>query len=106
MDKLIEALNDFYVKEYGSDSEITEIPESKILSLAYTTYDFGDGVERDIQVDFDIVNLKYLNYIDDELVLEEPRSSIDDFIAEIESCDFNDIIRDCVHEGYNRYEPK
>lgn len=103
MKKLIDAVNEYIDREYGEDSEIKEVPEDGIIPIAYTTYDFDDGIEHEIQVSFDVNNLKYLNYIDDELVLEEPRITVDEFIDEITSCDFNDIIRNCVHKGYELY---
>lgn len=103
MEKLINAVNEYIDREYGEDSEITEIPKTGIIPIAYTTYDFDDGEEHEIQVSFDVNNLKYLNYIDDELVLEEPRDSIDEFIEEISVCDFNDIIRNCIHKGFELF---
>lgn len=92
MDKeLINALNNYFVSEFGEDAIIDKLPNDRIVHLAYTVND--DGAE--IQVDFDIKNLKYLNYIDDELVLEEKRTNIQEFIKEIENCSFSDIICNC-----------
>ena len=103
--QLIEALNTFFVSEYGEDSEIDKIPDDGIIQLAYTTYDFGDGVERDIQVNFNLTNLKYLNYIDGVLVNKDKardnRSSIQDFIDEIPNCTAEDLTRDCIDDGEN-----
>lgn len=104
MCKLLEALNRYFTSEFGEDSAIDKIPGDGILHLAYTTYDFGDGEEREVQVDFDLLNLKYLNYIDDELVLEEARECEQEFIDEIKCCGFDDIIRDCVHKGFELYD--
>lgn len=104
MSKLLDALNRYLSSEFGDGSSLEKIPEDGIIHLAYTTYDFGDGEEREVQVDFDLLNLKYLNYIDDELVLEEPRECEQAFIDEIECCGFDDIIRDCVHKGFELYE--
>ena len=99
--ELLRAVNEYLYDEFGE--VIQDIPEDGILNLAYTTYDFGDGIERDIQVDFDLNSLKYLNYIDGELVLEEPRGCLSDFIDEIEGCGFDDMIRDVVHKGWAIY---
>ena len=102
--RLLKAVNRYLVVEFGVDSEIKEVPKDGIVHLAYTTYDFDDGEEHEVQVDFDLINLKYLNYIDNELVLEEERDTEESFISEIEVCDFNDIIRECVHKGFELYE--
>ena len=68
---LLKAVNRYLVREFDSDSALEKIPEDGIFHLAYTTYEFGDDKEHEIQVDFDLLNLKYLNYIDGVLVLEE-----------------------------------
>lgn len=99
--ELLRAVNEYLQDEFGES--IQDISEDGILHLAYTTYDFGDGIERDIQVDFDPNSLKYLNYIDWELVLEEPRDCLSDFIDEIEGCGFDDMIRSVVHKGWAIY---
>ena len=99
--KMIDSINCYLEREFGES--IQDIPEDGIIHLAYTTYDFGDGIERDIQVDFDLNSLKYLNYIDNELVLEEPRDCLSDFIDEIEGCGFDDMIRSVVHKGWAIY---
>lgn len=99
--KMIDSINCYLEREFGES--IQDIPEDRIIHLAYTTYDFGDGIERDIQVDFDMNSLKYLNYIDWKLVLEEPRDCLSDFIDEIEGCGFDDMIRSVVHKGWAIY---
>ena len=103
MCKLLKAVNKYFVREFDEDAKLDRIPEDGIFHLAYTTYEFGDGKEHEIQVDFDLLNLKYLNYIDWELVLEEPRDCLSDFIDEIAGCGFDDMIRDVVHKGWAIY---
>ena len=100
---LMDALNNYFISEFGEDSAISAIPNDGIIHLAYTTYEFGDDEIRDVQVDFDLANLKYLNYIDDELVLEERRESIEAFIEELSRCDFDAIIADCVRKGFELF---
>ena len=100
--ELIDSINCYLEREFGES--IQDIPEDGIIHLAYTTYDFGDGIERDIQVDFDLNHLKYLNYIDGKMVLEEPRECEQEFIDEMKACEFDDIIRDVVHKGFELYE--
>lgn len=90
--ELIDALNNYLVSGFGEDAMIDKLPDDGIIHLAYTTNDAGE----EIQVDFDINNLKYLNYVDDELVLEEKRDSIQEFIMEIENCGFGDVIWNCL----------
>lgn len=103
MDRLLKAINSYFVKEFDEKALINTLPEDGIIHLAYTTYEFDDGTEHELQVDFDLKSLSYLNYIDEILVLKEERESLLDFIEEIESCDFDDIIRDCVNEGFKLY---
>ena len=104
MCNLLKAVNRYLVREFGEDAALDRIPEDGIFHLAYTTYEFGDEEEHEIQVDFDLLNLKYLNYIDGKLVLEEPRECEQEFIDEMKACEFDDIIRDVVHKGFELYE--
>lgn len=67
--RLLEALNEYYNNE-GWDSK-DSIPEDGIIPIGYTTYDFDDDCEHDIEVKFDLNELCYLNYIDSEMVLKE-----------------------------------
>ena len=103
LDKVLEVLNDYYVSEFDSEAVVSKLPEDSILHLAYTTYDFGDGQEKDVQVDFDLKRLVFQNYIDSVLVLEEKRDSIADFLEELLSCSFEDVIRECVYKGFELY---
>ena len=100
---LLKAVNRYLVREFDSDSALEKIPEDGIFHLAYTTYEFGDDKEHEIQVDFDLRYLEYFNYIDGEVVLIEQRETEQEFIDEMESCGFDDIIRDCVRKGYAIY---
>ena len=101
---LLKAVNRYLRREFDEYAVLKRIPEDGIFHLAYTTYEFGDGKEHEIQVDFDLLNLKYLNYIDGKLVLEEPRECEQEFIDEMKACEFDDIIRDVVHKGFELYE--
>lgn len=104
MDRLLKAINSYFVKEFDEKAMIAALPEDGIIHLSYTTYEFDDGTEHELQVDFDLKSLSYLNYIDSILVLKEERESLSDFIEEIVNCDFDDIIRDCVNEGFRLYD--
>ena len=100
---LLKAVNRYLVREFDEDAKLERIPEDGIFHLAYTTYEFGDGKVHEIQVDFDLLNLKYLNYIDGKLVLEEPRDCLSDFINEIEGCNYDDMIRNSIDKGWEIY---
>ena len=98
--KVLRAVNEYNRNEHMG--ELQDIPEDGIINLA-CTYELIHGVEREIQVDFDLNHLKYLNYIDGKLVLEEPRDCLSDFINEIEGCNYDDMIRNSIDKGWEIY---
>lgn len=100
---LIESLNEYYRIE-GWDS-IDKISEDGIIHLAYTTYDFDDDCEHNIEVKFDLNELCYLNYIDFELVLKEYVDSIEQFIDDL-NASFDDMIYNCLKKGREIYGDK
>lgn len=73
-----------------------------IIPLAFTEYTFGDD-DYDIQVSFDINKVCFINYIDDEAVLVEPRDSLKEAGQEISECSFDDMIYNCLCKGYELY---
>lgn len=97
---LIESLNEYYRIE-GWDS-IDKLPEDGIINLAYTTYDFDDDCEHDIEVKFDLNELCYLNYIDSDMVLKENVDSIEQFIDDL-NASFDDMIYNCLKKGREIY---
>lgn len=101
VDEFLELASEYTMEEFGEKC----IAEDGVVHLAYTSYTFdSDGkYERDIQVDFDINRMSFMNYIDGELVLEEKRESLKDVGEEISGCSFEDIIRDCVFKGFDLY---
>ena len=101
-EKLLMAINCYMEREF--EDSLEALPEDGIIHLAYTTYDFGDGEEHEVQVDFDMNAMEYRNYIDDELALTEDRESLDEVAEEISCCGFDDIIRQVVHIGFDRFE--
>lgn len=103
MTELLNALNDFFVTEYGDDAELDKLPEDGIINLAYSTWITSDGEEREIQIDFDLTNLKYLEYVDNILVNENATNySIQEFIDEIKICTFENLISDCINNYQRR----
>ena len=103
--ELMTGIKEYYIKEYNDDREVIE-PQDNEIPLAYTTYSFDEGqsCEHEIQVSFDIKEWCYNNYIDDELVLVEPRAWADNVGEEIAMCSFEDIIRSAVFKGAELYE--
>ena len=73
-----------------------------IVPLAFTEYTFGDD-DYEIQVSFDINKVCFINYIDDEVVLVEPRDSLSEAGQEISECSFDDMIYNCLCKGYELY---
>ena len=73
-----------------------------IIPLAFTEYTFGDD-DYEIQVSFDINKVCFINYIDDEVVLVEPRDSLKEAGQEISECSFDDMIYNCLRKGYELY---
>lgn len=105
-ERVLNAVNQYYNDEFGEDTVISKIPDNKTLGLAYTTYDFGDEHERDIQVDFALDSLSYLNYIDDDLILNQEVDELEEFIEYISNATFDEVIRDCISEGSKLYGDK
>ena len=73
-----------------------------IIPLAFTEYTFGDD-DYEIQVSFDINKVCFINYIDDEVVLVEPRDSLKEAGQDISECSFDDMIYNCLCKGYELY---
>ena len=92
--KLIDALNDYYIDE-GWDI-IDRLPDSGIIGLGHTTSDLDDDYEHDIEIEFNLNSLSYRNYIDGNMILEEPIDSIDELISDLTSCNADSIARNCL----------
>ena len=73
-----------------------------IIPLAFTEYTFGDD-DYEIQVSFDINKVAFINYIDGEVVLVEPRDSLSEAGQEISECSFDEMIYNCLCKGYELY---
>ena len=73
-----------------------------IIPLAFTEYTFGDD-DYEIQVSFDINKVAFINYIDGEVVLVEPRDSLKEAGQEISECSFDEMIYNCLCKGYELY---
>lgn len=99
-ERLLDAVNQYYTEEFGEDTVISKIPDNNTLGLAYTTYDFGDDYERDIQVDFSLALLSYLNYIDNDMVLNQKIDELEEFVEYIRNATFDEVIEDCISKGY------
>lgn len=104
-EKLLEAYNDFLAREYDTEEETTEIPEGGILSVAYTDeYELDEGSYM-LEVKLDVVNWKWLNYVNGELALEEPtdeETAIEDFL----NGDFDGMLSSCVDKAWEIDQPE
>lgn len=110
--KLADAYVNYCWREYGEypydrNKEYPEscIHEGGVLPVCFTTYEFDEDSKytHEIQINFNLRTMCWENYIDDELILSQPRD-LETLIAELNGCGFDDIIRDCVHEGYRLEE--
>lgn len=110
--KLADAYVNYCRREYGEypydrNKEYPEscIPEGGVIPVCFTTYEFDEDSKytHEIQINFDLDSMCWLNYIDDELVLAQ-QSSIDSFISDLSVCSFDEIIHDCVMEGFRLQE--
>ena len=93
------SVNKFIFYEYNS---YPHMDEDGIIPLAFTEYTFGDD-DYEIQVSFDINKVAFINYIDGEVVLVEPRDSLAEAGQEISECSFDEMIYDCLCKGYELY---
>ena len=92
-------VNRYTMDEFDS---YTHMDADGIIPLAFTEYTFGDD-DYEIQVSFDINKVCFINYIDDEVVLVEPRDSLKEAGQEISECSFDDMIYNCLRKGYELY---
>ena len=101
--KIQEQFDRFCWREYRQDAE--EIPDTGVIPVCFTTYEFDEDSKytHEIQINFDLDSMCWLNHIDDELVLTQ-QSSIDSFISDLSVCSFDEIIHDCVMEGFRLQE--
>ena len=104
MDEFLDAINGFIEREYGIAGFYEDYERFGELPIANTAYDFGDGVERSVQVSFDSVHLAWRNYVDGELLLVQPRSSLEEFIEEMDGITFDEVIYDCLRAWRRKYE--
>lgn len=100
---VFKAWNDYCEREYGVEPN-EYLPESGVLPIAFTTYEFDDDYKytHEIQINFDTNTWCWMNYIDDELVLTE-QDSFEGFISAMD-CDFDAIIYPCVRKGFSLEE--
>ena len=92
-------VNKYSLDEFDS---YAYMDEDGIIPLAFTEYTFGDD-DYEIQVSFDINKVCFINYIDDEVVLVEPRDSLKEAGQEISECSFDEMIYNCLCKGYELY---
>jgi len=96
--EMLDAYNSYTACEFNSEP-IEAWPEDGVIGLAYTTYEFEEKYffEHEVQVNFDLNDMKFKGYIDDVLVYEETWTA-QDFIDSMGS-DFDSMIYDTVRRG-------
>lgn len=92
-------VNKYSLDEFDS---YAYMDDDGIIPLAFTEYTFGDE-DHEIQVSFDINKVSFINYIDDEVVLVEPKDSFKEAGQEISEYSFDDMIYNCLCKGYELY---
>lgn len=101
-ERLLKALQDYEEKEFGEilSKSINDIKD--IIPLAYTTE--GENEQYEIQVNFNLSELQWEEYINGELKRVDKRDSIDDFVKELNSCSFDDVISEVSFNALNMEE--
>jgi len=97
--KIQDAYDSFCQREYNGDAE--EISDKGTIPICFTTYEFDKESKytHEIQINFDLDSMCWKNYIDDELVLTQ-QTDVESLVDDLSYCSFDDIIRDCVMEGF------
>lgn len=92
---LLQSLQDFEKREYDDifHNFIDDVED--IIPIAYTTA--GEDEQYEIQCNFNLKKLQWEEYINEELKNISKRGSLKEFIDELNTCSFDDIIRDIYH---------
>lgn len=92
---LLASLQEFEEREYNSMSYNSIDDIEDIIPIAYTTV--GEDEQYEIQCNFNLKKLQWEEYINGELKNVSRRGSLKEFIDELNTCSFDDIIRDIYH---------
>lgn len=92
-EKLLKVLQEYEMREFDETKHHTIKDIENILNLAYTT---TSSEEHEVQVDFNIKELQWEEYIDGELKIVHKRNSLEEFIEELSMCSFDDIVSDIL----------
>lgn len=92
---LLQSLQEFEAREYDSMSYNSIDDIEDIIPIAYTTA--GEDEQYEIQCNFNLKKLQWEEYINGELKNVSRRGSLKEFIDELNTCSFDDIIRDIYH---------
>lgn len=97
-EKLLKALNEYSMREFDQlmYETVEDIPE--IIGVAYTT---TEDDEHEIQINFDLSDLSWKEYINGILWRVERRTTLQDFIDEIAYASFDDIVSDTLYDAEN-----
>lgn len=107
-DRLLNALNTYFDntdqdERFDSFDQLKNRYPDGYINLAYTTY--GEDDQFDIQVNFNLNKMRYEEWINLALYFKSNEvydRTFDDFCDEIESCDFDSMISNCVMECSDR----
>lgn len=92
-ERLLEVLQEYELREFEETKHHTVDDIEDILNLAYTT---TGNETHEVQVNFNIKELQWEEYIDGELKLVHKRNSLEEFIEELSGCSFDDIVSDIL----------
>lgn len=79
--------------------KVEDIPQ--VVEIAYTTTEDGD---HEVQVNFDLNDLSWKEYIDNTLWRVERRTTLQEFIDEIEHAGFDEIVSDTLYDAEHMHE--
>ena len=100
-EKLLKALNAYSMREFDNPmyETVEDIPQ--VLELAYTT---TEDDKYEVQVNFDLNDLSWKEYIDNTLWRVERHTTLQEFIDEIEYASFDEIVSDTLYDAEHMHE--
>lgn len=88
LERAIRLINDFCLKEYDSEADISDLSK---VDLAYTVLEDND--ECEIQVSANLVDFGLYTYVDGKLYSETKYDSLEDLVhSELEMLDFDTLV--------------
>lgn len=93
MNELLEALRNYELREFDETKtrSVRDIP--CVISLAYTTTESG---KHEVQVDFNLLEMQFEEYIDYKLISKSHLETIEEFIDILNNCTFDELVSDVL----------